>query len=495
MTTSRTGTYAGLIRVSAMNGRQAGADDVHTDRDQTADIERGVPKGGRLHMLPPEFNVSGGLPLEKRPSLLAAIEGIERGEYAGLIVAYLSRLGRNLREQLRAWDRVEAAGGRIIVVREGIDTSTRAGRLQRNLLLSIAEDEREGHAERFDELKRWATEQGIWQKRQTPRGYSKGADRRLVPNADADQVRDAFVEFAEMGASIRSLGRTLGMTTAGVRALLRNRVYLGELHSGGYVNPSAHPPIVEAEVFEAAQLALDSRARPTRSGGPTALLAGLARCTGCGRVMSRSGHVYVCHRQFGNAGKCPAPVAITAANIDAHVALIARAELASLNVKGESGYSIERAREELQRAEAELGAYLAAVSAADVGALAFAEGARVRREAVDEARAAFVAEQQIAPSYVHATGAGAWDGLDADERNQVLRGLLGCVLVAPAGRGYRGPIEHRVRVIRHGADVGLPAPGEIATVPFPKLDDPAVLRVPLSEHAAQGGRGTEQMAA
>src|SRR4051812_29070402 len=163
-------TWAGIVRVSFVGDRKG--DRFHADQEQIEDIERAVAAmpGARVELLPPELDVSGGLPLERRPSLLAAVEGVERGEYAGIVVSYLSRLGRNVREQLRAWDRVEAAGGRIIVVREGIDTSTPTGRLQRLMLLGIAEHERELHVERFAERTRRATEAGIWQRRQLPLG-------------------------------------------------------------------------------------------------------------------------------------------------------------------------------------------------------------------------------------------------------------------------------------------------------------------------------------
>src|SRR5215211_6388886 len=128
-------TWAGIVRVSHVGGRDRNGAGFHADREQVEDLERYVEQvGGRLHLLPVELDVSGGSALEERPSLMAAIEGVERGEYDGIVVAYLSRLGRNVREQLRAWDRVESAGGRIAVVRERIDTSTAPGRHMRNIL-------------------------------------------------------------------------------------------------------------------------------------------------------------------------------------------------------------------------------------------------------------------------------------------------------------------------------------------------------------------------
>lgn len=110
--------------------------------------------------------MSGGAPLSGRPSLQEAVEGVESGAFQGIMVAYLSRLGRNVREQLAVWDRVEAAGARIVVVRENIDTSTPNGRYVRTILLANAERELDEHTERFENLRRWATGAGIWQRRQ-----------------------------------------------------------------------------------------------------------------------------------------------------------------------------------------------------------------------------------------------------------------------------------------------------------------------------------------
>src|SRR3954453_2674692 len=133
------GTWAGIVRVSHVGGRDKAGDKFHADREQVEAIEGYVKAPDRLVILPPELDVSGGGKLEDRPSLLAAIEGVERGEFCGIVVAYLSRLGRNTREQLRAWDCVEEAGGRIVLVRENIDTSTPSGRFMRTILLANAE--------------------------------------------------------------------------------------------------------------------------------------------------------------------------------------------------------------------------------------------------------------------------------------------------------------------------------------------------------------------
>ncbi len=485
--------WAGVVRVSHVGGR--GGESFHADRDQVQALETHAAKlGDDLVLLPPELDVSGGAALENRPSLLAAVEGVERGDYDGIMVAYLSRLGRSVREQLRAWDRVEAAGGRIVVVQEGIDTSTPTGRLQRTMMLGIAEHELDLHRERFANLREWATAAGIWQRRQTPRGYGRDEEtRRLVPNGDADAVRAAFRAKAA-GTPLTALARRLEMTPSGVRQMLKNRVYLGELRVGDHVNPGAHPALVTAEEFEAAQSQTARPARSRRNNGP-ALLAGLVTCAGCGHRMTRSGSSkvpqYACPTNHSGE-RCPAPSAVTAANLDRHVEAIALRELERLTVTALAGDQSETKRQALRAAEEELAAYLGAVSASDVGPEAFAAAARKRREAVDQARGDLRAELARRPAALpYATGADVWPTLSPSQRNQVLRGLLAAVVVERSGgRGIVRPLPERVRVLRFGASLTVPgkgngAPVGILPIALADLDVEDVLGMNVEQDAPQ----------
>ena len=108
------------------------------------------------------------------------------------------------------------------------------------MLISVDAHVREQHGERFEERRAAATAAGIWQRRQTPRGYRKGKDRRLAPDRQAGQVRRAFADYLA-GTTISKLASRLHMSTSGVRQLLRNRVYLGELRVGEHVKTDAHP--------------------------------------------------------------------------------------------------------------------------------------------------------------------------------------------------------------------------------------------------------------
>lgn len=474
--------WAGYVRVSSVGGRKG--EKFHSPDDQAAVIKAwAAARRQPLTLLTPELDESGGR--VDRPILTAAIEGIERGEYRGLVVAYLSRASRSTRHLLEMWDRVERVGGEVIAVAENIDTSTPAGRLTRTMLAAIAEHELDLHRERFAALRESATRRGIWQRRQTPTGYRRHPKTRcLEPDDKAPLVQWAYRERVE-GLPLTEIADRLAMTPSGARHLLTNRVYLGELRSGENVNPSAHPALVEEDLWLAAQA--KHVARTVRRGEP-ALLAGLVRCCGCGHVMSRSRSgaavVYACAVRH-SLGHCEQAAAITARLLDDHVEQIALQHLARLQARTSGdGTALERARGLLRTAEVELSAFLEAIDAAGLRkseAVAAIRGRRERVEAAREEVGVLLAQRSAVPQ---GDVLALWPDLPFRDRNNVLRGLIECVLVARVGRGRSVPVDQRARMIAHGAGI-VPLRFEgggiklaITPIDLPDADHPAVLGMP-----------------
>ena len=401
-----------------------------------------------------------------------------------MVVAYLSRLGRNVGEQLRVWDRVQAVGGEVVSIREGIDTTTAAGRLHRNLLISIDAHEREQHAERFEERRRLATEAGIWQRRQTPTGYRKDPEtRRLVPD-HPERVREAF-DAAVAGDRITAIAERLGMTPGGARYLLRNRVYLGELRVGAHVNPDAHPALIDVPTFEAVQARMESGVRPARSNRPVALLAGLVRCSACGHVMTRGNskgaEVYSCPTLHSGA-RCPRPAVIGCGRLDPHVEVIALAELENVRAAAKAGDRAGEVRAEIADERRDLDGLLDTFGE-DVNAEALQRAAAkrsVRIEALEAELRTELGRVRGIPTAKRASE--VWVELDAHERNALLRGLLAAVVVRAAGRGRKVPVAERAIVLRYGTALALPtrAVGGLFPIPFDP-HGPDVLRVPAAK--------------
>jgi DNA invertase Pin-like site-specific DNA recombinase len=143
---------------------------------------------------------------DNRPELDRLRGRLASGEFDTIVVSKMDRLGRSLGMILRFWDNAEAAGARVIVIDQGIDTSTPSGRLQRNMLAALAEFERELILER--------TQAGIVRARAL--GKKFGAPRRLS-EAIASEVRTRRAK----GESLRMISQRMSLKLSGVRSILR----------------------------------------------------------------------------------------------------------------------------------------------------------------------------------------------------------------------------------------------------------------------------------
>lgn len=472
------------MRVSAVRGRDG--DRFRSPLDQEQAIRRWVEaRGDRVEVLPAELDRSGGD--DTRPVLEQAIGMVEQGSHGGLVVAYLSRAARSVRHTLEIYERIDQAGGRLVAVAENIDVSTSDGRFMRTIHAAVAEQELDRHRERFAAQRAAACARGIWSRRQAPLGYERDpVSRRLVPSDQADVVRDVFARRGR-GETWASLARLVGMSGTGVRRLVANRVYLGELRDGPHENLVAHEALVSTRVWEAAQA--PPRVPRGRSSVGPALLAKLVRCGSCGRLMSRGGssrRVYTCQTH----GPCTDRAVIQTDRLDEYVSLVALGVLQSrVDVRRSAAADTAKLEDAVDRAQAELAAYLGAVSAADVGADAFAAGARSRREALDVARGALAEAHEVDALPV---GIGEmWPELSDGEKGRVLRGFLEAVVVWPAHRRTL-PVSERVQLLRAGAGVVVdfrvgPAEVQRPVVPIVRFDssDPRVAG-PVGHDGSEG---------
>lgn len=133
------GTAIAYVRVSTDEQAASGAG----LEAQRASIEaEAARRGWTIVGWHADEGISGSKGVEQRPGLAAAIEAIEDGKAAVLMVAKTDRVARGLRTLLDVIDRVERANGAVVSVDSTIDTSTAAGRFQTQIMGSVAELER-----------------------------------------------------------------------------------------------------------------------------------------------------------------------------------------------------------------------------------------------------------------------------------------------------------------------------------------------------------------
>jgi site-specific DNA recombinase len=270
----------------------------------------------------------------RRPGFQAALEAVERGEAEGIIVAALDRFARSVTDAAEALRRLEAVDGKLVSVRDSLDTSTPVGRFARTMMLAIAELELERIREN------WAS---------TTTGYRKGEDGRLEPDpAAAPVVRDIFIRRAA-GASWNDLCAILDerlprengerWTRGTVTSMIASKTYLGIAYAGSVQNSDAHSALIDRQTWEAAQAT--SHRPPRRAGG--ALVAGIARCAACGYTLTRQSDGkrgysnYNCRKRHA-AGICPEPAKISERRLDEYVeeAFIAWLEAEQIAVEATS---------------------------------------------------------------------------------------------------------------------------------------------------------------
>ncbi len=457
--------WLGYVRVSRVGDR---ADTLISPEQQQGKIEA-YARTNKLtvEMLAPELDVSGGR--VSRPILDSALAQIQSGEAAGIVVAQLDRLSRmDIVEALKTIRAVEAAGGEVRAVAEDFDVDTPEGEAGRNLFLVMGEMQLARYKQQFRNAKEQAVKRGIWPIPVVPRGYVKGEDRKLHPGEEPDVPRRGM-EMRANDASWGQIAAEFGIGLTSAMKMIRNRVYLGEIHYGEWVNLEAHEPLVTRDLFEAAQI---YHPPPPRSRRPKpALLAGLVFCAGCGYRMSVDSHagIFKC-RPHKASGRCEAPAIVSQAKLERIVSEAVRAHMEQVDLRYEAverGDLIAETERELGEAEAELAAYQTLVKISEVGAEHFGEGMRQRVEAVEGARRKLAKARLAAP----ALPSGGLEDLTEDQWRQGLRGAIGGVWVWKAGgRGASA----RFRIIAAGFE-----PTGANPLPWTDADLPGEIR-PLS---------------
>ncbi|GAA4290915.1 recombinase family protein [Mycobacterium paraffinicum] len=133
------GTVVAYVRVSTDEQAASGAG---LEAQRAAIEAEAARRGWTIIGWHADEGVSGSKSIEQRPGLTAAIEAIEDGKAAVLMVSKTDRVARGLRTLLDVIDRVERAAGGVVSVDSTIDTSTAAGRFQTQIMGSVAELER-----------------------------------------------------------------------------------------------------------------------------------------------------------------------------------------------------------------------------------------------------------------------------------------------------------------------------------------------------------------
>lgn len=217
----------------------------------------------------------------ERPAMKRLLADIASDKIDVVVVYKIDRLTRSLADFARMVELFDRHDVSFVSVTQSFNTTSSMGRLTLNVLLSFAQFEREVTGERIRDKIAASKARGMWMGGTVPLGYDVPLQnsRALVINeAEAETVRTIFAAYLELGSvhalacwlkeqGVRSKqrvarnGRQHGgqpFSRGALFHLLRNRIYIGMIVHRGKAHQGMHPPILEAELFDAVQARLDA---------------------------------------------------------------------------------------------------------------------------------------------------------------------------------------------------------------------------------------------
>lgn len=488
-------TLDAYIRVSQVGDREG--ESYRTVEQQRAAIEAWAAANGvRIGVTEKDENVKGDKAVKDR-ALGRLVARAEEGRSDGIVTFRLNRFGRRMSETVTAITALKDAGKRFVSVSPDsfYDTAQPGGQVMLGVLAGLAEQQLEERRENWRASQTEAVAEGkhvgkapigyVRRDRVHPEYDAKGKlikDARLLVD---EQYRAVVHEAFEMRARGASLGKVAAfvnaragrrMSRANVKAMVENRVYLGEARgSHGAVNRSAHEAIVDEVLFAAAQ----KEGRYTPKDGSLsrqALLAGIITCTGCGKRLHLNGRgrkgerrtFYVCTERYAGR-ECPAPAIGEAARIDEHVLfLLSQDEGGAIDGAGTADADFLRAREAVAAAESELERFADPTLSTDLGEDLWRRGIAQARANLEAARAElWELEDPGLPDDAEVLQVGGrqfvvW-GEDVEADRRLLKRIIGTCTLAKADHRRRWqPIEERVTLRwKDGREPVIPSVAEL----------------------------------
>jgi len=231
-----------------------------------------------------------------RPALKRLLREIQLGRIEVVVVYKIDRLTRSLADFAKLVETFDAHSVSFVAVTQQFNTTTSMGRLTLNILLSFAQFERELASERVKDKVAASRKKGKWTGGTPPLGYDAKDKKLAVNKTEAQTVLTIFQLYLEL----RSFGKLVGeldrrrivtkrrdtkvakyrggipFTYGPLAYLLKNRIYLGEIHYGGKWFKGEHEAILDRETFDQVQQLLQENnvRRGTKFSESGALLMG-----------------------------------------------------------------------------------------------------------------------------------------------------------------------------------------------------------------------------
>jgi len=231
----------------------------------------------------------------ERPALQQLLSDLKKEKIDIVLVYKIDRLTRSPKDFYQLIEFFEQAKIDFISITERFDTSTPAGRLLRNIMLTFSQFERELTSERTKDKMLERAKKGMANGGLTPYGYMR-LDKKLIPHPkEAKEIKSIFEKYLETkslfavydflkekGIKNKS-GKNFSKTN--IAHILRNVVYVGKIKHNNEIYQGVHTPIISDEIFALAQKIHKEKKKNFRV-YKNFLFGGLVNCEECGSKMT-----------------------------------------------------------------------------------------------------------------------------------------------------------------------------------------------------------------
>ena len=231
----------------------------------------------------------------ERPALQELLSDLKKEKIDVVLVYKIDRLTRSPKDFYQLIEFFEQAKIDFISITERFDTSTPAGRLLRNIMLTFSQFERELTSERTKDKMLERAKKGLANGGLTPFGYMR-QDKKLIPHPkESEEIKSIFETYIETGSTAKTyqmlkdrgiknkLGKNFSKTN--ISHILRNVIYIGKVLHNGEIYQGIHEPIISEEIFALAQKIHKEKRKNFRV-YKNFLFGGLIKCEECGSNMT-----------------------------------------------------------------------------------------------------------------------------------------------------------------------------------------------------------------
>ena len=230
-----------------------------------------------------------------RPALRQLLSDLKKEKIDVVLVYKIDRLTRSPKDFYQLIEFFDQSKIDFISITERFDTSTPAGRLLRNIMLTFSQFERELTSERTKDKLLERAKKGMCNGGLTPYGYAR-KDKKLVINTkEAEEIKSIFETYIETGSLAKTYDNlkeqgiknrlSKNFSKTNLSYILRNQLYIGKVQHLGEFYDGIHEPAISKEIFDMTQKIHKEKKKNFRV-YKNFIFGGLMKCESCGSSMT-----------------------------------------------------------------------------------------------------------------------------------------------------------------------------------------------------------------